>query len=180
MGLPDQFQCKLNVPGLRDHRSLQASRAGGRPVRIEQLSRARAKKGQGWPKVSVIQDVKKLRSKLHVEALRNLRRREVFVHREVKVKEPRTVNAIAAGITDKIRAGAGDARVRTLRARWAKAEGDALGSDLRSRHRQRKAIVVDVAQENSTRIAFEIVVYRIASLNAIRKRELVPTGILYT
>src|SRR5262249_42290994 len=114
MGLPDQLQCKLNVPGLRCHRGLQASSAGRRSVRIKQLSRARPKKGQGWPEVSVIQDVEKLRSKLHAEALRNLRGREVLIHREVKVEEPRTINAIAAGITDKIRARAGDARVRIL------------------------------------------------------------------
>src|SRR5436853_7066865 len=124
--LPNQLQRKLNVPGLRYGRSLQTSRAGQRSVRIEQLGTARAKEGQGWPKVGVIQDVEKLRPELHLEALRNLRDREVLVCREIKVEESRTNNAIAAGIAYEIRAGTRNAGVRISRTSRTKAEGYAL------------------------------------------------------
>src|SRR5207249_8282848 len=158
MDLPNQLQRKLNVPGLRHHRGLQTPRAGGRSARIEQLGSISAKKGQGWPKVGVIQYVEKLRPELHAEAFRNLRDCEVLVCREIKVEEPRTVNAIAARIANEIRASARDSGIRISRTSRAKAERDALRSDLRSRLRQCEAIVVDVAHENSARIAFEIVV----------------------
>jgi len=180
MGLPDELQRKLNVPGLRHDRGLQTSSPRGRPVRIKQLRRARAKKGQRWPKVGVVQDVEKLRSKLDAEALRNLGDQEVLIHREVEIEQTWTINAIAAGVPDEIRACARDAGIRISGTRRAKAEGHALRSDLRSRHWQREGIVIDVTQEDSIRIAFEIVVHRIFSGNAIGKRELVPTSILYT
>src|SRR5262249_40192698 len=89
--------------------------------------------------------------------------------REVEVEESGTVNAVSAGIADKIRATT-----------WDSLERYALRRYFRSRHGQREAIVVDVAHEDSPRIAFEVVTDRIASLNAVRNRECIGAGILHT
>src|SRR5216684_3397475 len=58
--LPDNIQCKLNVPGLRYH-CIQISGIAEGSVLIQQLGLFTALKRQGWRKVGVIQDVEKLR-----------------------------------------------------------------------------------------------------------------------
>src|SRR6266849_1192569 len=89
--LENHLQRKLNVPGV-GCQGVQTSAVERRSVRVEQLGRAIAKKGQGRQKVGVIQDVEKLRPELHAEALRNLLDGEVLVHREIKVDQRRSDN----------------------------------------------------------------------------------------
>ena len=73
--LPHYLQCELNVSRQRDQ-ALQTSCACGRSVALEYLGVTGAIKGQGRRKVCVIEDIEKLGSELHVEALRNLLHRE--------------------------------------------------------------------------------------------------------
>ena len=89
----------------------------------------------------------------------------------------RTVNAIAAGIAQEIRAGTRELGVRQ---RATSDKRYALRSYLRSRLRQRVAPGVDVTQENPAGIAFEIGVHGIAARDAIRDGECVGAGILHT
>src|SRR5207249_4661555 len=77
--LPDYLQRKLTLPGFRHRRVRQIPTAARQPGLSEYLGTFSALKGQGRPKVGVIQDVEKLRPELHLEALRNLRHREVLV-----------------------------------------------------------------------------------------------------
>ena len=69
VGLPDHFQRKLNDPGPRRQRLLQAPAAARGSVRIEDLGVTSAKKGQGRREVGVIQNIEKLRSELNLERL---------------------------------------------------------------------------------------------------------------
>src|SRR5215813_11261953 len=87
-----------------------------------------------------------------------------------------TVNAVASGIADEIRACAGNARVRGSR---VKTEGYALRSDLRSRLGKGEGIRVEVTQENAARIAFEIVIHGIDPGNTIWNGKCVRAGILH-
>src|SRR5262245_52721483 len=89
----------------------------------------------------------------------------------------RTVNAIAAGVAQKIRA-----RTRELGVRQCAGTDKryALRSDLWSRLSQRVALRVDVPQENASGVALEILVHRIASRHSVRNRECVGAGILHT
>src|SRR5207302_3963972 len=132
--LPDDLQRELDVPGLRHH-ELQTSSAARSSVLIEYLGLAGAKEGQRRPKVGVVQDVEKLCPELHAGALRNLPHREVLVDRKIQVNEPRTDNAIAAGIAQEIRATARNRRKR-----------HALRCDRRSGHGHPEATGVDVTQ----------------------------------
>src|SRR5437879_4838263 len=109
---------------------------------MEQRGTTRAKEGEGRRKVGVIQDVEKLRPKLHAGALRNLLDGKVLVHREIKVEQRRPDNAIAAGIAEQIRASARNARVERVRG-FRKVMGDkakslALAGERRIRRRLRQ------------------------------------------
>ena len=113
----------------------------------------------------MVQDVEKLCPELHAGALRNLPHREVLVDRKIQVNEPRTDNAIAAGIAQEIRATARNRRKR-----------HALRCDRRSGHGHPEATGVDVTQP---RIALVVVVHGIASRNAIRNAKCVGAVIFH-
>src|SRR6266699_4684287 len=163
--LPDELQGKLTLSGFRHQRIRQLPSLGRRPVLLEYLGSLTALKGQGRPRVGAIQDVEKLRPELQAGTLGNLPEREVLIEREVKIAEPWSGNAIAAGIAQEVRATA-----RNLR------ESRALRCGRRGGHGHREAIGVDVSQG---RIAPVVVVHGIASRNAIGNAECVRAVIVH-
>src|SRR5262245_21985421 len=172
--LPNELQCKLNVPGLSHDGRLYTSPAAQRSVLVENLRSTGTKGRQGGSKVSMIQDIEEFCPKLHAGFLADC---EVLVQREVEVKQLWTVYAIAAGIPQEVRARPREVRVRQ---RALPDKRYTTRGDLRSRLRQRVALRVDVTEEDPAGIAFEIVVYRIASGHAARNGECVRAGVLNT
>src|SRR5690348_16183719 len=117
----------------------------------------------------MIQNVEKLRPELQARTLRNLLEGEVLVNGEIQVEQRRTDNAIAAGIAQQvptIDSSAGS----SCRGLWKRVEIARRGKRSRQR-RKGEATIIDVAQENTARIALVVVIHRIASRNAIRNGE---------
>jgi hypothetical protein len=144
--LPDHFQAKLNLA--------RACSGGGEHARVLQGVSVRVKDrvivaiGQEIRrrKVCVVQDIEELGTELNIESFRNSCHAKILEDGEVDRGQSGTVQAIATGIAEQIRASACDRRQRS-------AKRSALGGDIGSRLWQRKAIEVEIIHATVNRIA---------------------------
>src|SRR2546423_3694954 len=88
---PNQLQGKLNLPGRSLGRSNQTCVSNWVSTRIKYISVI-----ERWRQVRPIENVKKLRPKLHVEVFRDCLDPVVLKNRKVKIQQARTNQRVPA------------------------------------------------------------------------------------